>query len=154
MMIFSKTDNMKFRYFWAALLAACLFFTTGQAAQAAQDDNFGFSPKKTPVCEGQKPLTAKELRLSLSIMKELMKLSNELTPEDEEAILKSRGFKADRLNCVISKYMAANDIFNWGAPEAYGVSLSQEELETAAGFKDEVGFLKKYLEDTLNITPE
>lgn len=119
--------------------------------KALDEYDLGLSQTPQPMCDSQKPLSESELKISLSLMKEIMNLAGNLTPEEEEAIVKSRGFTSDRLNCVLGKFMAANDIFGWGSPPAYGMDLSDEEYKVCLKYADEGPALRKYLIESLNI---
>lgn len=112
------------------------------------------SPSQPSMCEDQGAVTEKEFRISLSLMAELIALAPQLSPQEEEAIIKSRGFEARRLNCVLGKFMAANDIFGWGSAAAYGVTLSEAEKKAALKFTSEVPRLKAYLSEELKIVQE
>ena len=106
------------------------------------------------MCAGQPPVTGKEMGETLDLMNEIIELGETLAPEDEETIIRSRGITAERMNCILGKLMAGSDIFNWGPPEAYGVSLNPTEMKAAKNLKTKIKPLKKYLEDTLNIKAE
>lgn len=140
-----------------AVILAGLFlvlFGSAPSAEALNENDLGLSQAPPSMCDGQKPLSESELKISLSLMKEIMNLTGNLTPEEEEAIVKSRGFTSDRLNCVLGKFMAGCDIFGWGSPLAYGVNLSDEEYKITLKYADEGPALRKYLLETLNIQIE
>lgn len=106
------------------------------------------------MCVGQKQVTEAQMGGALAIMEEIISLGKNLTPEDEETIIRSQGLTSERMNCILGKLMAGNDIFGWGPPGAYGVELSPEELESSRKFNEETTPLRKYLEETLNIELE
>jgi hypothetical protein len=106
------------------------------------------------MCKGQPPVVESELVGAVNILKELMVMWPKISSEDEETIVRGYGLTSDRMNCVLGKLMAGNDIFNWGGPEAYGVSLSPEELELVQRYQSDSLILKKHLEENLNIKAE
>jgi hypothetical protein len=130
-----------------AWLAAGLALLLAAGGAAAQEGEAG-------MCAGQREMTAPELNRAMELMREIMALGSRLNPADEETIIRGRGLSSGRLNCLLGKVMAGNDIFNWGPPAAYGVSLSELEMEIAKSFAGETGPLKKYLEEVLNIKAE
>jgi len=127
---------------------------------AAADDSFGFNassanrPAVRGMCDGQGPATDKELRDALAVMGDIISLGSKLKPADEETIIRGRGLTSDRLNCLMGKIMAGNDIFGWGPVEAYGVTLSAEERAITLKYDNESKGLKQYLEEELNIKVE
>jgi len=106
------------------------------------------------MCAGQKPITDKEVVEAFDALAEILKMGDQRSPADEENMIRGRGLSAERLNCVFGKIMAGNDIFGWGEPSAYGVSLSDEEKKIIKKYANESKGLKKYLEEELNITTE
>ncbi len=105
------------------------------------------------VCAGQSSLSAPELEKALAIMEKII-IHKGLSPKDEEKLVIREGLTVERLNCLLAKFMAAEDIFSWGTPSAYGVHLTPLELKAAAQFSAQAPALKKYLEETLNIKAE
>lgn len=137
------------------LLIACI--CAGPAVWA--EDNFGFNssaakPAATGMCAGQGKANDKELRDALAVMGEIISLGPGLKSADEETIIRGRGLTSDRLNCLLGKIMAGNDIFGWGSPEAYGVSLTAQERDLVRKYTNESEGLKQYLEEALNIKVE
>lgn len=111
------------------------------------------APDQPPgMCAGQKQVTEADMAGTLAIMSEIMEMGPELTPDDEETIIRSRGLTSERMNCILGKLMAGNDIFGWGSPGAYGVELSPDEITATGKFQKETMPLHKYLEEGLNIS--
>ncbi len=140
-------------------LAAALFLglaaLAGSPAWAADDFNLSQAkPIPNGMCAGQDPITEKELAQALAVMDEIINLGGQLSPADEETFIRGQGLTSDRLNCVLGKFMAGNDIFGWGPPEAYGVNLTPPELAAARKFAGQSGKLKKYMEESLNLQVE
>ncbi|MDR0882436.1 MAG: hypothetical protein LBP55_07825 [Candidatus Adiutrix sp.] len=103
------------------------------------------------MCDGQAGLNDREVRDALAAMADIAELGDKLKPENEETIIRGRGLTAARLNCILGKVMAGNDIFNWGQAAAYGVSLTGEEEAIVRQYAGESQRLKRYLEEVLNI---
>lgn len=123
------------------------------------DDNFGFGPSTAKpaaagMCDGQAAINDKELRDALAVMGDIISMGPDLKPADEETIIRGRGLTSERLNCLLGKIMAGNDIFGWGSPEAYGVSLTTKERDLVRKYNNESEGLKQYLEEALNIKVE
>ena len=107
------------------------------------------------MCDGQPPVSESELVSAVKVLKELMVMWPKISPDDEETIVRGQGLTTARMNCVLGKLMAGNDIFNWGSgPEAYGVSLSPEEMELVQRHHQDSLTLKKHLEVNLNVKGE
>ncbi len=147
-----KALKIKFMAVFIMLLAAP--FAHEPLWSAPTVELMSESPSQPSMCEGQQAVTEKELRISLSLMAELIALAPQLSPQEEEAIIRSRGFEARRLNCVLGKFMAANDIFGWGSAAAYGVTLCGAEKQAALKFASEAPRLKAYLSEELKIVQE
>lgn len=121
--------------------AMLFFFPAGPAAGAG-------------VCDGQPPIADKEIRDALEVIGEFLRMGGDLSPGDEETLIRGRGLTSERLNCVLGKVMAGNDIFGWGSTSAYGLSLSPEETKLVKKYINESQGLKEYLEQSLNIQVE
>ena len=107
------------------------------------------------MCDGQPPISESELVGAVKVLKELMVMWPKISPDDEETIVRGQGLTTPRMNCVLGKLMAGNDIFNWNSgPEAYGVSLSPEELDLVQRHHQDSLILKKHLEVNLNVKGE
>ena len=107
------------------------------------------------MCDGQPSITESELISAVKVLKELMVMWPKISPDDEETIVRGQGLTTARMNCVLGKLMAGNDIFNWGdGPEAYGVTLTPEELELVQSYHKDSLTLKKHLEVNLNVKGE
>lgn len=140
----------------ATTLIAPLLIVFLSLSPAAANDNFGFdvsvaTPSSSGMCAGQGPATDKELRDALAVMGEIITLGPDLKSTDEETIIRGRGLTAARLNCLLGKIMAGNDIFGWGSPEAYGVGLTANERALVKKYDNESEGLKQYLVEELNI---
>jgi hypothetical protein len=122
-----------------------LFFVA--AGRLAAQDGAG-------VCAGQAAMMEGELNKAVGLMRDIMAKGGRMTPEEEERLITQRGLASDRLNCILGKLIAANDVFGWGGPEAYGAPLSAKELSFAGKYKKDAERLKKYMEDVLNIRAE
>ncbi len=143
------------------LLSAILAFLILAGPARAANDNFGFGPSggqssasQAGMCAGQSAVTEKDLQKALAVMAEIIEMGGRLSPADEETIVRGRGLTSARLNCILGKIMAGNDIFGWGSPEAYGVGLTEDERAIIKKYRNESEGLKTYLEDTLNIKVE
>lgn len=123
---------------WAALLPS---------SAGADDENGG-------MCLGQPPITESELISAVKVLKELMTMWPRISPDDEETLVRGNGLTSARMNCVLGKLMAGNDIFKWGGPEAYGVPLNREEMDLVRRYEGDSLALKKHLELNLNIKGE
>lgn len=106
------------------------------------------------MCDGQAPLIESELVSAIKALNELKALEGKASETDEESIVRGYGLTIARMNCILGKLMAGNDIFNWGGPVGYGVSLTPEERAIVTRYKDESLVLKKYMENDLNIKIE
>ncbi len=106
------------------------------------------------MCARQADLTDKDVLEAFDVLAEILRLGEDRSPADEENIIRGRGFSAERLNCIFGKIMAGNDIFGWGSPAAYGVTLTEEENKIVKKYPQESRGLKKYLEEELNIKTE
>lgn len=143
----------------AILMVSLLIAFTCAGPVIGADDNFGFStstakPADTGMCAGQGPINDKELRDALAVMGDIISMGPDLKPADEETIIRGRGLTSERLNCLLGKIMAGNDIFGWGSPEVYGVSLTTKERDLVRKYNNESEGLKQYLEEALNIKVE
>lgn len=107
-----------------------------------------------PVCHGQPEMSERELRRGIKAMRDIIDRHGTLTPEEEENLIRSRGLDSGRLNCLMGKLMAANDIFGWGGAGEYGVPLTSKEKKLSAGYKKESLALKRYMEEVLNVRLE
>ena len=141
---------MRFTILFSVLLTVNL---AAAGPARAQDD---LNSVATGICHNQPAITDKEIRDSLEVIGDFLRLGGDLTPSDEETLIRGRGLTSDRMNCVLGKVMAGNDIFNWGSIEAYGPSLnlSQEEAKLVKKYINESQGLKEYLEQSLNIQVE
>ncbi|UQZ91103.1 hypothetical protein C4J81_18525 [Deltaproteobacteria bacterium Smac51] len=140
----------------AALMSALIIYQSSiLMAKGGQtpdiDINVG---QPTGMCYRQSAMTEKELKLAIEAMRAIVNKKGNLSPEEEESLISSKGLTADRLNCLMGKLMAANDIFNWGSARAYGIPLTDKEQAFAAKYKKDSRMLKRYMEETLNITVE
>ena len=106
------------------------------------------------MCGGQPPVVESEVVSSIQVLKELMAMWPRISPADEETIVRGYGLTSARMNCILGKLMAGNDIFNWGSPEAYGVTLTPEEMDLLRQHQNDSLILKKHLEQNLNIRGE
>jgi|GEM_PF-2653764 len=153
--MFSILKNLKL----ATILSAALLIVGISLSSAAANDDSAFDasrakPTSSGMCASQGPITDKELRDALAVMDEIISLGQDLKPADEETIIRGRGLTAPRLNCILGKVMAGNDIFGWGPPEAYGVALTDAERALVKKYDKESEGLRQYLEEELNITVE
>ena len=141
---------MRLTFLFFVLLAVTL--ATGGQARAQDESNSG----APGICHNQPAITDKEIRDSLEVIGDFLRLGGDLTPGDEETLIRGRGLTSDRMNCILGKVMAGNDIFNWGSIEAYGLSLSlsPEETKLVKKYVNESQGLKDYLEQSLNIQVE
>ena len=106
------------------------------------------------MCHRQPDMTERELKQAAQVMRAIVNKKGALSPEEEERLIGARKLSTDRLNCLMGKLMAANDIFGWGDAGAYGVPLTEEEAQIAAKYKKDSLMLKRYLEEVLNIKVE
>lgn len=149
----SKTNRP--RFFPIAIAALGILLAGPALAADKKVDLSQAAPAGGGMCGGQAPVTEKDMGKALEILVDLQEMGGgKLKPGDEETFIRGQGLSSDRMNCVLGKLMAGNDIFGWGAPGAYGVSLTPEELAAARKFAKDSAFLKKYLEENLNIKAE
>ncbi len=146
-----KTNRPRF---FLMTLAVSGILLAGPAWAANAVDLSQAAPPPGGMCTGQAPVSEKEMGKALAVLADLQDMGGKLSPGDEETFIRGQGLTSDRMNCILGKLMAGNDIFGWGAPEAYGVSLSPEELAAARKFSKDSAFLRKYLEENLNIKVE
>lgn len=143
---------------WGEIIAFIAALVLVTATRGWADGKFDLEqtskPAEAEMCIKQKPLTEKELTKALAVMKDIRELGGNLKPEDEETLVRGHGLTSDRMNCLLGKLMAGNDIFGWGVPAAYGINLTAEELEITKKYAGESRTLKKYLEESLNIKIE
>lgn len=137
---------VRIRLFFFTLTLVSFFFiaqASGLYAQAEQS-----------VCYSQPEMTEKELRQGVKAMQDIIELKGSLSPEEEENIIRVRKLTSERLNCLMGKLMAANDIFDWGRAEDYGVPLTDKEKKIAVKYQKDSLMLKRYMEDVLNVRVE
>ncbi len=139
------------RFFLIALMAM-LVQAAALAAQEAEPSPEG--PGAAGICYGQPDLTEKELQQALAVMRAIVNEKGRLSPEEEEAIIAEKKLASSRLNCLMGKIMAANDVFGWGGSQDYGVPLTKKEERIAKKYKNDSRMLKRYLEEVLNIKVE
>lgn len=142
------------RRFRGWLAAGLALLVAGGVALMLASEGTATQGGETGICAGQREMTASELNRAMKLMREIIVLGSKLKPADEETIIRGWGFSSGRLNCLLGKVMAGNDIFNWGPPVTYGMSLSELEIRIVKSFAGETDLLKKYLEEVLNIKAE
>jgi len=142
------------RRFRGRLAARLTLLVVGGVVLMLAAEGTAVQESEVSICAGQREMTAPELNRAMKLMREIIVLGSKLKPADEETIIRGWGLSSGRLNCLLGKVMAGNDIFNWGSPVAYGMSLSELEMGIVKSFAGETGLLKKYLEEVLNIKAE
>lgn len=139
------------RLFWVALtLMICM--PPRLAAQTAAVDLY--DNQAVGVCYQQPDMTERELRKALEAMRAIVDKKGRLSAEEEEALINGEKLTSDRLNCLMGKVMASNDVFEWGRAEDYGVPLTAKEIRIAKKYKKDSLMLKRYMEEVLNVRLE
>ena len=113
-----------------------------------------YDDRAVGICHRQPEMTEKELKPALELMRAIVDKRGELSPEEEENLISGKELSSDRLNCLMGKIMAANDVFSWGRAEDYGVPLTAKEKKISAKYKKDSLMLKQYLEEVLNVRVE
>ncbi len=146
------------RLFSLALAVTGALFMHQSSPLMAQDEPAPeidlYDNQSVGICHKQPEMTERELKRALEVMRTIVDKKGVLSPEEEENLIRGRELGSDRLNCLMGKLMAANDIFGWGRAEDYGVPLTAKEKKFSAKYAKDSLMLKQYLEEVLNVRVE